>query len=113
MERLRLRSNPHRCEGTGARVSIIREKENGGGAWEPLRACDHPLAAQDRAHDHTRRRAGRGAWCGLGARQPPSSPSRTPSPPSRTPSPPPRLSIPAVDLDPGRRAANLIGTEVC
>jgi len=26
MERFRVRSNPHRCEGTGARVSIIREK---------------------------------------------------------------------------------------
>ena len=46
MELLRLRSNPHQCEGTGARGSIIREKENGGGAWEPLRACGHTLAAR-------------------------------------------------------------------
>jgi len=91
MERLRLRSNPTdaKAQQLGFQSSVRRRAKNSGRAWEPLRACGHTLAARGRARDHTRRRAGRGAWCGLGARWPPSSPSWTPSPL-------PRLSIPVV-----------------
>jgi hypothetical protein len=81
MERLHLRSNPHRCEGTGARFSII-----GGGAWELLRARDHTRRRAGRGAWcglEARRHAGRGAWCGLRARRPPYSPSWTPSRPPR------------------------------